>query len=230
MGGDEADTGPLPDSLPAVIPLFPLQGALLLPRAELPLNIFEPRYLAMVQDAMNADQVIGIIQPRDTGDQSRPGLYSVGCAGKIMAMVEADDGRRLITLRGLTRFAILDEMACTTAYRQARVTYDSFKGDLLTPARRAGIDRERFIDTFTRFLERQGLNAEWSAVDKAPDELLVNSLAMVCPFSPAEKQALLEADGLKERTATMIMLMEFVLAEAIKDDEDEDDDWSPLPN
>ena len=214
--------------MPGVIPLFPLSGALLLPRAELPLNIFEPRYLKMVHDVMNADQVIGMIQPRDETDRNQRKLYSVGCAGKINAMVETGDGRVLITLEGISRFEVVEELSSATPYRQGHVSFDPYEDDQIVPPDRIGVDRDGLIETLTRFLKRRGLNAEWAAIGKAPDELLVNSLAMISPFSSAEKQALLEADSLKTRAETMMTLMEFALAEF--PNEDDEDDTPVRPN
>lgn len=202
---------------PSVIPVFPLAGALLLPRGQLPLNIFEPRYLAMVKDVMGGDRLIGMIQPRQAGPQSEPALYDTGCAGRITDFHETDDGRFLITLKGLTRFHVVEELSRMTAYRQVKADYSGFEGDRLTPMREAGIDRAGLIEGLKAYLGRRGLQADWKAIEKAPDETLVNSLAMICPFSPAEKQALLEADSLRTRTETMIALME--MAGSSDDDE-----------
>ncbi|GAK34839.1 ATP-dependent protease [Iodidimonas nitroreducens] len=226
---------PSEEQLPTVIPVFPLLGALLLPRGEMPLNIFETRYVQMVRDAMGSDRIIGMVQPRSTpqsiaGGQGNDGagLYEIGCAGRICSFAETDDGRFLISLKGVSRFRIEEELSSLTPYRQMKVDYGDFEEDRAIPARRAGVDRDALLGSLTRFLEQRGLNAEWSSIEKAPDELLVNSLAMICPFEPAEKQALLEARSLTERTQTMITLMEFSLADPTID---EDDDRPPqMPN
>lgn len=197
--------------LPPAIPLFPLSGALLLPRGELPLNIFEPRYLAMLRDVMGRDRIIGMVQPRGESGGTPP-LHEIGCAGRVTAFAETDDGRFLITLRGVSRFRLVEELSSTTAYRQAKVDYADFAADLVpSPASRA-VARADLMDVLARYLARQGLGVEKGALDEAPDEILVNSLATICPFSPVEKQALLEAADIGERAARMIALMEFACA------------------
>lgn len=213
--------------LPTAIPVFPLTGALLLPRGTLPLNIFEPRYLAMVRDAMAAtgaaNRMIGIIQPRSGGDHERrsggdqqrssrgesPPLYDVGCIGRIGDYRETDDGRVLIVLTGITRFRVAAELDRTTLYRQVMADYHDFADDRedpdpLTAAARAGLE-----DVLRAYLDAQGLSADWEAVHGADDEALVTTLSGVCPFDPAEKQALLEAEDLPERAATLTALMAF---------------------
>lgn len=197
--------------LPTAIPVFPLTGALLLPRGTLPLNIFEPRYLAMVRDAMAAtgaaNRMIGIIQPRSHGEP--PPLYDVGCVGRIGDYRETDDGRILIALTGVTRFRIVAELDRTTLYRQVMADYHDFAEDRddpepLTATARAGLE-----DVLRAYLDAQGLSADWEAVHAADDEALVTTLSGVCPFDPAEKQALLEAEDLPERAATLTALMAF---------------------
>ncbi len=197
--------------LPTAIPVFPLTGALLLPRGTLPLNIFEPRYLAMVRDAMAAtgaaNRMIGIIQPRSRGEP--PPLYDVGCVGRIGDYRETDDGRVLIALTGITRFRVAAELDRTTLYRQVMADYHDFADDReepdpLTAAARAGLE-----DVLRAYLDAQGLSADWEAVHGADDEALVTTLSGVCPFDPAEKQALLEAEDLPERAATLTALMAF---------------------
>jgi Lon protease-like protein len=205
--------------LPTAIPVFPLTGALLLPRGTLPLNIFEPRYLAMVRDAMAAtgaaNRMIGIIQPRSGSDQERraqgepPPLYDVGCVGRIGDYRETDDGRILIALTGVTRFRVAAELDRTTLYRQVIADYHDFAEDRdepepLTATARAGLE-----DVLRAYLDAQGLSADWEAVRAADDEALVTTLSGVCPFDPAEKQALLEAEDLPERAATLTALMAF---------------------
>lgn len=196
------------DTLPEQIPLFPLAGALLLPRATLPLNIFEPRYLAMVRDAMAGDRLLGIIQPRDSATP-QPHLYDIGGVGRITQFSETGDGRFLIALTGLQRFRIRRELAAGTPYRQAAADYDAFADDWrepdpLPPALRADLENSLRV-----YLDSQDLSADWDAVGSADDESLVHTLAAVCPFDPAEKQALLEAGDLRARTTTLSALMAF---------------------
>lgn len=209
----EATTSSETHALPSVIPVFPLSGALLLPRAELPLNIFEQRYLAMVRDAIEGESLIGMIQPRTDSAEQDPPLFEAGCLGRIASCSETEDGRYLVTLSGVQRFRVVEELARTTPYRQVKADYAAFAGDRLTPKREAGIDRGRLLAVLASYLEHRELEAEWSAIESASEEMLVSALAMGCPFAPAEKQALLEADSLRERTETMIALMEFALAE-----------------
>lgn len=199
------------EPLPSAVPVFPLAGALLLPRGTLPLNIFEPRYLAMVRDAMAAtgaaNRVIGIIQPRTDGDP--PSLYDVGCIGRIGDYRETDDGRILIALTGVMRFRITAELDRTTLYRQVMADYHDFEDDRDDPDPLTAMARAGLEDVLRVYLDAQGLSADWEAVKSADDEALVTTLASVCPFEPAEKQALLEAEDLPERAATLTALMTF---------------------
>ncbi len=199
------------EPLPASVPVFPLSGALLLPRGLLPLNIFEPRYLAMVRDAMAAsgaaNRIIGIIQPRVDGDP--PPLYDIGCLGRISDFRETDDGRMLIALTGVSRFRIQAELDRTTPYRQVMADYDGFGDDRGEPAPLAVAARAGLEDVLKAYLDGQGLSADWEAVKTADDESLVTTLSSVCPFDPAEKQALLEAEDLADRAATLTALMTF---------------------
>ena len=203
MSGDEP--------LPAAVPVFPLTGALLLPRGMLPLNIFEPRYLAMVRDAMAAtgaaNRIIGVIQPRTAGEP--PPLYEVGCLGRISDYRETDDGRILIALTGVSRFRIQAELDRTTLYRQVMVDYLGFGDDRDDPDALAAAARAGLEDVLHAYLDAKGLSADWDAVKDADDEALVTTLASVCPFDPAEKQALLEAEDLADRAATLTALMTF---------------------
>ena len=203
MTGDEP--------LPAAVPVFPLTGALLLPRGVLPLNIFEPRYLAMVRDAMAATgaahRIIGIVQPRRQGEP--PPLYDVGCLGRIGDYRETEDGRILIALTGVTRFRIQAELDRTTLYRQVMADYLGFGDDRDEPDPLAAVARASLEDVLQAYLDAKGLSADWQAVKDADDEALVTTLASVCPFDPAEKQALLEADDLADRAATLTALMTF---------------------
>jgi uncharacterized protein len=196
--------------LPQMIPVFPLDGALLLPGGDLPLQIFEPRYLNMVDDAMAGDRIIGMIQTRAGGDRMRPRLSDVGCAGRITSYAETSDGRYLITLTGVCRFEAGDELIIPTPYRQLRARYDRFEADLsedgaaLAPA----AARNRFAKALKRYLNRRELDIDWETAQSAPLEALVNSLAMGLPFETAEKQALLEAADLAARFETLSTLLE----------------------
>jgi len=199
------------DPLPVAVPVFPLSGALLLPRGVLPLNIFEPRYLAMVRDAMAAtgaaNRIIGIIQPRTAGDP--PQLYDVGCLGRIGDYRETDDGRVLLALTGVSRFRIQAELDRTTQYRQVMTDYHGFSDDRAEPAPLAPAARAGLEEVLRTYLDVQGLSADWEAVKSADDESLVTTLASVCPFDPAEKQALLESNDLPDRAGTLTALMTF---------------------
>lgn len=193
--------------LPQVIPIFPLSGILLLPRGQLPLNIFEPRYLNMVDDAMAGDRIIGMIQPSG-GAIDLPGLSSVGCAGRITSFNETSDGRYLITLTGVARYRILTELPSQTPYRQVRAAFEPWEGDLTAPPAGEGrLDREGLLDALKAYLETRGLDIDWDTAETAPPEALVNSLAMALPFDPPEKQALLEAADLDGRAEVLTALM-----------------------
>lgn len=204
------------EPLPSAVAVFPLTGALLLPRGTLPLNIFEPRYLAMVRDAMAATgaahRMIGIIQPRQNGSDSGdapPPLYEVGCIGRIVDYRETTDGCILVALTGITRFRITAELDRTTLYRQVMADYHDFAEDRDEPDPVTAIARAGLEDVLRVYLDAHGLSADWEAVKAADDEALVTTLASVCPFEPAEKQALLEAEDLPERAATLTALMTF---------------------
>ena len=198
--------------LPREIPIFPLPGALLLPRGRLPLNIFEPRYLAMTRDALKGARIIGMIQPEATEDLrgAQVATYRTGCAGRIVQFAETPDGRYLITLAGLIRFDKGEELPLKDGYRRIVADFASYRGDM--EGRAGKIDRERLLAKLKRFLERHEIGADWSAIEKAPDEQLVNALAMMCPFGPSEKQALLEAPDVGARCDTMIALLEMAVA------------------
>lgn len=193
--------------LPQVIPVFPLDGVLLLPRGLLPLNIFEPRYLNMVDDAMAGDRIIGMIQPAG-GPRRLPSLSPVGCAGRITSFAETSDGRYLITLTGCSRFRVQAELPVQTPYRQVRAQFAPFEGDLVAPpAGEGALDRENLLEALRAYLETRGLDIDWETAETAPPEALVNSLAMALPFEPPEKQALLEAPDLDGRAAVLTALM-----------------------
>ena len=194
------------EELPAVLPVFPLGGVILPPRGLLPLNIFEPRYLNMVDDAMAADRIIGMVQTRPGGDAVRPKLMGVGGAGRITSFAEAPDGRYLITLTGLCRFRLGAELGLQTPYRQVRADFSPFENDLQEPEE-AGIDRQPLMDALKRYLGGRELELDWSAALAAPTDALVNSLAMALPFDANEKQALIEAGDLRERLEVLTMLL-----------------------
>jgi hypothetical protein len=199
------------DDLPGRIPVFPLAGVLLLPRGRLPLNIFEPRYLEMTQDAMAGHKLIGMIQPEDPRDPSHePAIYDVGCAGRITKYEETDDGRYIIVLTGLARFRIAEELERLTAYRQVVADWRPFAADL-EPADESGVDRARLLPALKSYLKAVGIEIEPAMLERAPAAVLVDQLAMVCPFQPGEKQALLQAPDLAERSRVMTALVEMGL-------------------
>ncbi len=196
------------ESLPARLPVFPLSGALLLPRCRLPLNIFEPRYLKMIEDALAGDRLIGMVQPVDVepGD-SGPALFGTGCAGRISSFSETDDGRILIILTGVSRFDVVEELDVDTPYRQVTATWGAYRSDLTEPED-GKIDRQRLFASLRMYFEARDLDTDWNMLHGATDESLINSLAMSCPFDPGEKQALLEASGLDARGRLMLSLLD----------------------
>ena len=201
------------DSLPGVLPIFPLAGVLLLPHAQLPLNIFDIRYLAMTRDAMAGHRLIGMVQPvhPEDEDAALPAVYDSGCAGRITHFEETDDGRILITLTGLCRFAIIEERAVTdTGYRVVRVDFGRFASDL-DEAAVPRIDRKRLMRALDAFFNQQGYEADWKTMENASNESLITTLAMTCPFAPNEKQALLEARDTTTRAEIVISLMEMTV-------------------
>jgi uncharacterized protein len=197
-------------AMPPAIPLFPLAGALLLPRTNLPLNIFEPRYLQMVDDALAGDRLIGMIMPRegDGGDK----LFPTGCAGRITAFSETGDGRYLITLTGVCRFQLKRELETGTPYRRAEVDWAAFADDLEPDAHAGEVDRPRLLTALRVYLDRNDLEADWNSIDAAPTEGLVNALAAIAPVEVAEKQALLEAHSIADRAEVLVTLIELALA------------------
>ncbi len=204
-----------PIDLPEVIPVFPLPGALLLPRGQMPLNIFEPRYLAMIDDALrDGHRLIGMIQPDVTqqGSAEKPALFKVGCAGRITQLAESGDGRYMLELTGVARFHIEAELPVKTLYRQCRVTYAPFADDFVARKGEHAVDRAALLRALTDFMKANNLQADWEGIDKAPNEALVNALAMMSPYGPAEKQALLEAPDLKTRAEILIAITEIELA------------------
>ena len=197
------------DQISRTVAIFPLAGALLLPRGQLPLNIFEPRYLDMVRDAMNESHLIGIVQPTDPATLvPEPMLYRIGCVGRIDAFEETDDNRFLITLTGLCRFSIVDELPMADAYRRAVVSYARYRSDLEADVM-AEFDRPALFEALRNYLDVQELDADWKALEHIADESLISSLSMMCPFEPREKQALLEAQNLSARAETLTTLMNF---------------------
>ncbi|ESR23913.1 Uncharacterized protein, the N-terminal domain of Lon protease [Lutibaculum baratangense AMV1] len=198
--------------MPNVIPVFPLPEALLLPRGELPLSIFEPRYVAMVDDALAGDRVIGMVQPRPGEETDPPRLSDVGCLGRITSFQETDDGRYLITLTGVCRFRVQEEVDTGTPYRQCRISIADFVDDLEPRHGEEGVDRTRLLSTFRAYLDANGLETDWDAIKRASTETLVNALSMMSPYGVREKQALLEAQDLSTRAEVLIAVTEMALA------------------
>jgi uncharacterized protein len=201
-------------ALPEILPIFPLTGVLLLPRGRLPLNIFEPRYLTMMKDALGGERLIGMVQPSEAQPSDNrgrgpvnPAVYPIGCAGRITSFTEADDGRYMITLTGVSRFRITEEFPVLNGYRRVKPDWRPFAHDLDTPSG-TEFDRDRFIRGLKAFFDQRQISADWEAIEKAAGEHLINSIAMLCPFAPSEKQALLEAPDLNERAGLLIALVE----------------------
>jgi uncharacterized protein len=209
-----------PADLPSRIPVFPLRGAILLPRATLPLNLFEPRYLSMIDDCIGSSRILGIIQPERVpgGEQDESptgkhvGLRRVGCAGRVTAYQEVPDGRVVITLTGVARFSVIAETTSAKPYRVCDVAYDPFLTDFDRTADQTGINRDQLLAVLKRYLEANNYKADWRAIEQAPSEHLVNSLSIMSPYGPEEKQALLEAADLKTRADVLIALAEMELA------------------
>ncbi|MFD2182570.1 LON peptidase substrate-binding domain-containing protein [Rhodoplanes azumiensis] len=204
-----------PADLPSTLPVFPLPGALLLPRGQMPLNIFEPRYLAMVDDALRSGhRLIGMIQPDSAhpGPEDKPTLFRVGCVGRITQFAESGDGRYLLQLTGVSRFRLEHELAVDTPYRQCLVSYAPFADDFVARKGEKAVDRAALLRALRDFLEANKLKADWDGIESAPNEALVNALAMMSPYGPAEKQALLEAPDLKTRAEILVAVTEIELA------------------
>jgi uncharacterized protein len=201
---------PRVENLPGEIPVFPLSGALLLPRGKLPLNIFEPRYLAMTEDALGQGRMFGMIQPDPTVPEidARPALFRVGCLGRLSSFSESDDGRYLITLTGVIRFAIAAEIDMRRGYRRVRSDFTPFVADLDLESPPVGVARDTLLTALRGYFLQRGFDANWDAIKRLPDDMLVITLAMVCPFEPAEKQALLEAPSEAERASTLLTLLQ----------------------
>lgn len=196
------------EELPQILRIFPLSGVLLLPGGKLPLNVFEPRYLSMTRDALMGDRIIGMVQPLE-GQEAAAGLevYPLGCAGRIVSFSETDDGRYQITLTGLCRFEIAREVEMMNGYRRVVPDFSPFKDDF-EEGPDGVIDRKRLIDALRLYFKLQNIQADWKAIQSASDDRLVTTLAMVCPFEPSEKQALLQSPSLAERGRVMTALFE----------------------
>jgi Lon protease-like protein len=201
---------PRVDELPETFPIFPLEGALLLPRGRLPLNIFEPRYLAMTEDALGAGRMLAMIQPDGSGQMmpAGPRLYQVGCLGRLSSFSETDDGRLLISLTGLIRFEIVRELEGRRGYRRVQGDFGRFLDDLSLEERPIGVEREALLTALRGYFGARKLEANWDAIKRIPDDILVITLAMTCPFQPVEKQALLEAPSDAERAAALLSLLQ----------------------
>ncbi len=200
-----------PSHLPSVIPVFPLTGALLLPRTELPMNIFEPRYLAMFGEAMSADRIVGMIQPHDGDTQDVPALSDIGCAGRITSYSETPDGRLLITLTGIARFKVLEEVETTTPYRRVHADYRPFASDFVIGLGVDQVNRGAVLKAFRDYLEANDMTTNWEDVESVNTEQLVNVLSLMAPYPALDKQALLEAPDLKARADTLVALTELAL-------------------
>lgn len=196
--------------LPDIIPIFPLPGALLLPRARLPLHLFEPRYLAMLDDALKAPQrLIGMIQPNRVPGRAGPGLHTIGCVGRVTQFSETEDGRYMITLAGHSRFRLIEEVEGFTPYRRARVSWAGFERDRGPDERDPQFDRAAFMELLAQYFDSQDLQTDWDSLREADDELLINSLSMLLGFEPEDRQALLEAPSLSTRRETLMTLIEY---------------------
>ena len=198
--------------LPSVLPIFPLPGALLLPRARLPLNLFEPRYLQMFDDALKTDtRLIGLVQPNEVAGRDGNGLHMIGCAGRITQFSETEDGRYMMTLGGVSRFRVIKEVEGFSPYRKCEVNWDGFDRDLGDVEQDVVFDRNPFLNQLNKYFEAKGLSADWETLEEAEDELLINSLSMMMDFEPEDKQALLEAPSLSTRRETLVTLIEYSL-------------------
>jgi hypothetical protein len=201
-----------PTDLPEMIAIFPLAGALLLPRSRLPLHIFEPRYLQMIEDALKTDhRLIGMVQPNAVPGREGHGLHTIGCAGRITQFSETEDGRYMITLGGISRYRVQKEVEGFTPYRRCEVDWSGFEQDRRAEESDAGFEREGFLTLLGRYFDARGLSADWATLKEADDELLINSLSMMLDFEAEDKQALLEAPSLETRRETLVTLIEYAL-------------------
>jgi len=204
--------------LPDTIPVFPLPGALLLPRARLPLHIFEPRYLAMLDDTLKTShRLVGMIQPLSKPADAEQ-LHSIGCAGRLTAFSETEDGRYMVTLTGISRYRVKAEQEGFTPYRKCDVIWDGFERDLGGAEHDPDFDRTPFMAVLGRYFKAADLKTDWESLRDADDELLINSLSMICPFAPEDRQALLEAPTLAMRRKTLLTLMEFALRSGLSEE------------
>lgn len=201
-----------PSDCPDVFPVFPLPGALLLPRGQIPLNIFEPRYIEMVNEALRTNRIIGMIQPDDDAQAVVPKLYSVGCAGRLTQFSETGDGRYLITLVGIARFHMVGEVEAITPFRQVRASFEPYVHDFQAREGEDYVDREGVLKALRDFAAATDIDIDWEGIDRTPNEVLVNALSMMSPFGAREKQALLEAETLKDRAETLVAITEIELA------------------
>ena len=198
--------------LPGTIPVFPLPGALLLPRARLPLHIFEPRYLAMLDDALKTpERLIGMVQPNEIPGREGPGLQRIGCVGRVTQFSETEDGRYMVTLSGVSRFRVIEEVEGFTPYRRAKVSWSGFERDKGPSETDDGFNRDTFMNLLSRYFAAQELQTDWESLKEADDELLINSLSMLLGFEPEDKQALLEAPSLSTRRETLVTLIEYAM-------------------
>ncbi|WP_299027288.1 LON peptidase substrate-binding domain-containing protein [uncultured Sulfitobacter sp.] len=198
--------------LPDTIPIFPLGGALLLPRSRLPLHVFEPRYLQMIDDALKTNtRLIGMVQPNVVPGREGPGLHTIGCAGRITQFSETEDGRYMVTLAGISRYRVVNEIDGFTPYRRCEVSWDGFGLDMESEETDASFKRGPFLDALGRYFDVRGLSADWETLKDADDELLINSLSMMLDFDAEDKQALLEAPSLSTRRETLVTLIEYAL-------------------
>lgn len=208
------------EDLPGAIPIFPLSAALLLPGGRLPLNIFEPRYLEMVDRALSGPRLIGMVQPHLEGkkrDDGEPEICRIGCTGRIVSFTESGDGRYLISLHGVCRFRVAEEVEVDSAFRQCRIIH--FESDLREDLRAAEVNRPALLKAFRAYLEANDLEADWESVSRAPNSTLVNALSMMAPYGPAEKQALLEAPDMKARADTLVAITQMALARRDRGDD-----------
>ena len=203
-----------PREMPRVMPVFPLAGALLLPRRPIQLTIFEPRYLAMLDDALSGERLIGMIQPSagDEAEEPAPELYSIGCAGRIVQYAEIGDDRCFLTLMGVARFRVAKEHTADTPYRLVRADFSDFADDFREGAGESAVDRKSLVEALRAFADANGIKIDWEDIDKASNETLVNGLAMLSPYGAKEKQALLEAADLKSRAEILVALSQMELA------------------
>jgi Lon protease-like protein len=200
---------PTQADLPSEFPIFPLPGALLLPHGRLPLNIFEPRYLAMVEDSLGQGRLFGMIQPNTHAPrvQNGPSLYQIGCLGRLSQFAETDDGRFLITLTGVSRYRVVEELPIRRGYRRITADFTPFKADLSPAGTGMGVKRAELLEALRPFFTLHDIDANWDAIERMPEASLVTTLAMLCPFDTAEKQALLEAPTESDRAADLLALL-----------------------